>query len=77
MPISVRLKPELERRLDAACRRERKNRSALVHEALAADLTPKGRNLADVISEALAASPGGFRLERNQPSAGDKRNWKR
>lgn len=77
MPISVRFKPERERRLDAACRRERRTRSALVREAIAAYLTPNGRKLADVTSEALAASPGGFDLKRNRRFVGDKRNWKR
>ena len=35
MPLSVRLKPELEQLLDATARRERKSRSAIIHEALA------------------------------------------
>lgn len=75
MPISVRLKPNLERLLNAACRRERKTRSALIHEALAAYLRPKQANLGDAIAKALAASPRGFGLERDQPVSADKRDW--
>ena len=75
MPISIRLKPNLERLLNAECRRERKSRSALIHEALAAYLRPKQPNLGDAIAEALAASPRGFGIERDQPAATDKRDW--
>ena len=75
MPISVRLKPQLERLLDSACKRERKTRSELVHEALAAFLRPKRGNLGDAIAEALAASPRGFGIQRNQPAAAESRDW--
>ena len=77
MPISVRLKPELDRLLEAAARRERKSRSAIVHEALAARLLPLRPRLGDAIREVLADTPDGFALERNQPTAADKRAWKR
>jgi predicted transcriptional regulator len=75
MPISVRLKPQLERLLDSACKRERKTRSALVHEALAAFLRPKRANLGDAIAEALATSPRGFGIQRKQPTAAETRDW--
>lgn len=75
MPISVRLKPELERLLAAASRRERKSRSAIIHDALAARLKPKQRNLGDAIAEALRVAPGGFGIERDQPALPDKRDW--
>ena len=77
MPLSVRLKPELDRLLDAAVRRERKSRSAIVHEALAARLQPLRPRLGDVIREVLADAPDGFALEREQPRAADKRAWER
>lgn len=75
MPISIRLKPRLERLLNAACRRERKTRSALIHEALAAYLRPHQANLGEALAEALAASPRGFGVERDQPAAADQRDW--
>lgn len=75
MPVSVRLKPNLERLLKAACRRERKTRSALIHEALSAYLRPKQANLGDALADALAASPRGFGVERDQPAAADERDW--
>lgn len=77
MPISVRLKPELERLLAAASRRQRRSRSAIIHEALAARLQPAQRSLGDAIAEALAASPGGLGIERAQPAAPDRRSWKK
>jgi len=75
MPISIRLKPSLERLLNATCRRERKTRSALIHEALASYLRPKQANLGEALAEALAASPRGFGVERDQPAAADQRDW--
>ncbi len=77
MPISVRLKPELERLLGLASRRERKSRSAIVHEALTERLQPLRPRLGDAIREVLADAPDGFALERKQPRAADKRAWGR
>lgn len=77
MPISVRLKPELERLLDQACKRTRKNRSELIQEALAEYLKQRHRGLGDVIRNALEESPGGFAIERGQPGATEKRDWRR
>ena len=77
MPISVRLKPELETLLAAAVRRERKSRSTIVHEALAARLQPLRPRLGDVIRNALAGAPDGYALERKQPRKADKRAWGR
>ena len=77
MPLSVRLKPELEQLLDAAARRERKSRSAIIHEALAARLRPVKPRLGDVIREALAGTSNGFALERKQPRKADRRAWER
>ena len=75
MTISVRLKPELSKVLERECKRQHKTRTALIHEALAAYLKPKQRNLGDVLSEALAASPRGFGMERAQPVTADPRDW--
>lgn len=75
MAISVRLKPELSKVLERECKRQRKTRSALIHEALAAYLKPKQRNLGEALAEALAASPRGFGIERAQPATVDKRDW--
>lgn len=75
MPISIRLERSLERRLNAACRRERKTRSALIRDALAAYLRPNQANLGEALAEALAASPRGFGLKRDQPAAADQRDW--
>ena len=77
MPMSVRLKPDIERLLDQACKHARKKRSALIHEALAEYLKPRRARLGDVIRQALAESPGGFGFERGQPRALDKRDWRR
>ena len=77
MPLSVRLKPELERLLDAAARRERKSRSAIIHEALTARLQPLRPRLGDVIRGALVDAPDGFALDRKQPRAAERRAWKR
>lgn len=77
MAISVRLKPEIEKVLERECKRQRKTRTALIHEALAAFLQPERPRLGDVIREALADSPMGLGLERNQPQAADARDWLR
>ena len=77
MPTSVRLKPEIERLLEQACKRTRKKRSALIHEALSEYLKPRQPRLGDLIREALKDSPGGFGLERSQPDTADKRDWRR
>ena len=77
MPLSVRLKPELEQLLEATARRERKSRSAIIHEALAARLRPVKPRLGDVIRGALAGRSDGLALERKQPSKVDRRAWKR
>ena len=75
MPLSVRLKPELEQLLAATARREHKSRSAIIHEALAVRLRPAKSRLGDVIRGALAGMSGGFALERKQPSKVDRRAW--
>ena len=77
MPISVRLKPELARLLDAAARREQKTRTDLIHEALVAWLKPRRPGLGATIRAALADTPGGFGLEREQPREADRRDWAR
>jgi predicted transcriptional regulator len=77
VPLSVRLKPELEQLLDAAARRERKSRSAIIHEALVARLRPVKPRLGDVIRGALANASDGFALERKQPRKVDRRAWER
>ena len=77
MPTSLRLKPDLERLLDQACKRTRKNRSALIHEALAEYLKPRHPRLGDLIRQALAESPDGFGIKRGQRGAADKRDWER
>jgi len=77
MPISVRLKPDVERLLEEAARRERKSRSAVIHDALDAFLRRKRPKLGDAIRRALAESPGGLGIERTQPRRSDKRAWKR
>lgn len=77
MPLSVRLKPELEHLLDAAARRERKSRSAIIHEALAARLQPIKPRLSDAIRGALSNASDGFALERKQPRKADRRAWGR
>ena len=77
MPTSVRLKPDIERLLDQACKNTRKKRSALIHEALAEYLKPRRPRLGDVIRRSLAESPDGFAIERSQPRAVDRRRWGR
>jgi predicted transcriptional regulator len=75
--ISVRLKPEISKVLERECKRQRKTRTALIHEALAAFLQPPRARLGDVIREVLADSPQGLGIERNQPEAADVRDWGR
>ena len=77
MPISVRLKPEIERLLDEAGRREGKTRSAVIHDALDAFLKRRRPRLGDAIRRALAEAPEGLGIEREQPAAAEKRAWKR
>lgn len=77
MPISVRLKPEIERLLDKASRRERRTRTAVIHDALAAFLRRRRPSLGDALRRALAQAPQGFGIEREQPPLADKRSWKR
>jgi hypothetical protein len=60
-----------------AARRERKGRSAIIHEALATRLRPVKPTLGDVIRDALAVAPDGFALERKQPRKVDRRAWRR
>ena len=77
MAISVRLKPEISKVLERECKRQRKTRTALIHEALAAFLQPSRPRLGDVIREVLADSPQGLGLERSQPEAAERRDWER
>ncbi len=77
MPISVRLQPDLEQLLDKASRRNRKSRSAVIHDALTAFLKPQHPKLGAAIRHALAITPRGFGIGREQPRAADKRDWKR
>jgi predicted transcriptional regulator len=77
MPISIRLRPDVERLLEQRARREHKTRTALVHEALDAWLKPSSPGLGSAIRAALADTPDGFGIERNQPAEGDTRDWER
>jgi predicted transcriptional regulator len=77
VPISVRLKPDLEQLLDKASRRDRRSRSALIHDALTAFLKPQRPKLGAAIRQALSKMPGGVGIGREQPAAVDKRDWKR
>jgi predicted transcriptional regulator len=77
VPISVRLKPELQRRLDELSRRERKSRSAVIHELLTAQLARRRPHPAELFRRALALEPRGFGIKRRQPRKPDKRAWKR
>jgi predicted transcriptional regulator len=77
MPISVRLKPDLEQLLDKTSRRDRRSRSALVQDALTAFLKPQQPKLGSAIRQALTKMPRGFGIGREQPPAADKRDWKR
>jgi predicted transcriptional regulator len=75
MAISVRLKPELSKVLERECKRQRKTRSTLIQEALAAYLKPKQRNLGEVLAEALVGAPRGFGIKRKPPATVDRRAW--
>ena len=77
MSISVRLKPELSKVLERECKRQRKTRTALIHEALTAFLQPQRPRLGDVLREVMADTPEGWGLERNQPATSDTRDWGR
>jgi len=77
MPISVRLKPDLEQLLDKASRRDGRSRSALIQEALTAFLKPQHPKLGAAIRQALSRMPRGFGIGREQSPAADKRDWKR
>ena len=77
MPISVRLKPELQRILDELSRRERKSRSAVIHELLTAQLRRRQMHPAEALRRALAGAPEGLNIARRQPAKPDKRAWKR
>ena len=77
MPISIRLRPDVERLLDQRARREHKTRTALVHEALDAWLKPSSIGLGSAIRAALVDAPDGFGIERNQPAESDPRDWER
>ena len=75
MPLSVRLRPEVEQLLDNACQRDRKSRSTLVNDALSAFLKPQRARLGAAIRHALSTTPGGFGIEREQPTDTQKRDW--
>ena len=77
MSISVRLKPELSKVLERECKRQRKTRSALIHEALTAFLQPQRPTLGEVLREVMADTPAGWGLERNPPATSDARDWGR
>lgn len=77
MSVSVRLKPDIAKLLERECKRQRKNRTEVIHEALAAFLQPERPRLGDVIREVLADSPEGLGFERQQPAAADQRDWTR
>ena len=67
MSISVRLKPAISKVLERECKRQRKTRTALIHEALAAYFQPERKRLGDVLRDVMADTPQGWGLERNQP----------
>ncbi len=73
MSVSVRLRPDISKVLERECKRQRKTRTALIHEALEAFLQPARPRLGDVIRDILADAPQGLGLERNQPPASDPR----
>ncbi len=75
MPTSIRLKPDIEKLLDKACKRQGRTRSALIHDALAAFLDPQQARLGDIIGAALRNSPQGFGIERDQSAQSDTRHW--
>lgn len=75
MSISVRLKPELAKVLERECRRQRKTRTALIHEALIAFLQPTRPRLGDVLRDVLTDMPEGLGIERSRPGVVDRRDW--
>ena len=75
MLISVRLTPELSKVLARECKRQRKTRTVLIHEALTAFLQPQRPRLGDVLREVMADTLDGWGLERNQPATSDARDW--
>jgi len=75
MSISVRLKPELAKVLERECRRQRKTRTALIHEALIAFLQPPRPRLGDVFRDVLADMPEGLGIERGPQGVADRRDW--
>lgn len=75
MAISVRLKPELSDVLERECKRQRKTRTALIHEALTAYLQPQRPTLGDVLRDVMADTPDGWGLERDQSATSDTRDW--
>lgn len=77
MSVSVRLKPEISKMLERECKRQRKTRTALIHEALAAYLQPQRLPLGDVLREVMADTPDGWGLQRDQPVENDTRDWGR
>jgi predicted transcriptional regulator len=70
--VSVRLKPDISKVLERECKRQRKTRTALIHEALLQPVRPR---LGDVIREVLADAPQGLGIERSQPKDIDARDW--
>ncbi len=77
MSISVRLKPDISEVLERECKRQRKTRTALIHEALAAYLQPKRPRLGDILRDVVADTPQGWGLECNQPQEIDPREFGR
>lgn len=75
MSISVRLKPELSKVLERECKRQRKTRTALIHEALTAFLQPSRPRLGDVIRDVLTDAPQGLGIERGLPGVAERRDW--
>ncbi len=75
MLIPVRLTPELSKVLERECKRQRKTRTVLIHEALTAFLQPQRPLLGDVLREVMADTPDGWGLERKQPATSDARDW--
>ena len=75
MAISVRLKPELSKVLERECKRRRKTRTALIHEALNAFLRPVRPRFGDAIRDVLADVPQGLGIERGLPGVPDRRDW--
>jgi len=75
MSISVRLKPELAKMLERECKRRRKTRTALIHEALIAFLHPPRPRLGDLFRDVLADLPEGLGIERGSQGVADRRDW--